>query len=202
MATPKYFPYGEREIAHLKAADPTLGAAIDRLGPLKRAVDPDLFASLVESVIGQLISGKAQATICSRLSERCGGTITAEALSSLDVETIKRCGISMRKARTIEDITARVRCGALDLEHLYTLDDEEVVTILSAIPGIGRWTAEMILIFALMRPDVFSWGDPSIRRGLCHLHNLEQLTKKEFEVYRERYSPYNTTASLYIWALS
>jgi len=88
------------------------------------------------------------------------------------------------------------------LDALREMPDETVIERLCALKGIGVWTAEMLLIFSLGRPDVLSWGDLAIRRGMTRLYGLKELTREKFEMYRKRYSPYGTVASLYIWAVS
>jgi len=95
-----------------------------------------------------------------------------------------------------------VVCGALDLAALHARPDAAVVATLSALPGVGVWTAEMLLIFSLGRPDVVSGGDPAIRRGMKRLYGLETLNKAHFAHDRERYRPYGTVASFYWWALA
>nr|MCU0538679.1 DNA-3-methyladenine glycosylase 2 family protein [Desulfobacterales bacterium] len=92
--------------------------------------------------------------------------------------------------------------GDLDLAELGRLPDEGVIRKLSALPGIGVWTAEMLLIFSLCRPDVVSWGDLAIRRGMMRLYGLKELSRPRFDRFRKRYSPYGSVASLYLWAVS
>ncbi|MPN12906.1 hypothetical protein SDC9_160226 [bioreactor metagenome] len=92
--------------------------------------------------------------------------------------------------------------GALDLDGLWQEPDHIVVERLSALRGVGVWTAEMLLIFAFLRPDVLSYGDLAIRRGIMELYGLKTLSKEQFERYRKRYSPYGTTASFYLWRAS
>ena len=92
--------------------------------------------------------------------------------------------------------------GELDLAGLRSLSDADVILRLTALPGVGRWTAEMYLLFSLQRPDVVSWGDLAIRRGMMNLYGLTTLSREEFDRYRRRYSPYGSVASLYLWAVS
>ncbi|MFA5448527.1 MAG: DNA-3-methyladenine glycosylase 2 family protein, partial [Sphaerochaeta sp.] len=106
------------------------------------------------------------------------------------------------KAEYIHNIAIKIEEGSLDLERLQTLEDDEVTKELVKLKGIGPWTAEMILLFGLKRPDVLSYGDLAILRGMRILYNLESIDRSTFEVYRRRYSPYGTTASLYLWAVS
>jgi DNA-3-methyladenine glycosylase II len=110
--------------------------------------------------------------------------------------------MSMRKATYIKGMAEACAKGDLDLDGLKLLPDQEVVARLSALRGIGAWTAEMILIFSLQRPDVVSWNDLAIRRGMMILYGLDQLTRDRFDQHRKRYSPYGSVASLYLWEIS
>jgi len=197
----KLFRYGKAEIDHLKSRDKKLGRAIDRIGMIERQVIPDLFEALVHSVVAQQISSKAAATVWGRLR----GTlpdITPGKVVNADVAEIQQCGLSMRKARYIKGIGAAAVSGELDLAGLRDMPDARVIERLSSLPGIGVWTAEMLLIFSLCRPDVVSWGDLAIRRGMMNLYGLKDLSKKQFDRFRKRYSPCGSVASLYLWALS
>ena len=195
------FQYGETEIAYLKKVDKALGEVIDRIGHIERAVIPDLFASLVRSIVAQQISSKAAATIGRRMSERFN-EITPETINAASIEDIQQLGMSMRKATYIKDTAHKVLSGELDIEMLHTLSDEDICNHLTALNGIGVWTAEMLMIFSKQRPDILSWNDLAIHRGLRMLHRHRKIDKKLFEKYRRRYSPYNTVASLYLWAIA
>lgn len=110
--------------------------------------------------------------------------------------------MSMRKAGYIKGISDEAIAGTVDFKTLYTLTDEEIIKKLSSFHGVGVWTAEMLLIFSLCRPDVVSSKDLAICRGMMNLYGLKELPKDKFERYRKRYSPYGSVASLYLWALS
>ena len=196
-----YFEYGETEISYLKRKDKALGEAIGVIGVLERSIEPDLFASAVNCIIGQQISMAAQDTIWSRLKEKTG-EVTAESILALPLEELKSTGISYRKAEYIKGIAQAVQTGTLDIQALYAMPDDEVIKKLSSLKGIGVWTAEMLLLFSMGRPDVFSFGDLAILRGLRMLHHHRKIDRKLFEKYRRRYSPYCSTASLYLWEIS
>ncbi len=196
-----YFEYGPKEIEHLKKKDKKLGAAIDRIGPIERETKPDLFVAMVDSIISQQISGKAADTILDRLCALLDG-ITADKLAATGLERIQQCGMTMRKAGYIKNLATLVADSALDLDGLRALPDDEVIRRLVKIDGIGVWTAEMLLLFALGRPDIVSYGDLAIRRGMMNLYGLKELPKAKFDRYRKRYSPYGSVASLYLWRLS
>jgi 3-methyladenine DNA glycosylase/8-oxoguanine DNA glycosylase len=196
----QYFEYGEAELVHLRKKDKELGAVIDHMGIIKRRINPDLFSALVESVVGQQISNKAAATVCGRLDALC--EMDASRLHSLSIEEIQSCGMSMRKAAYIKNIADAAVNKIINFDELPQKSDEEIIASLTAIKGIGVWTAEMLLIFSLMRPNVVSYGDLAIRRGMIQLYGLKELSKEQFARYAKRYSPYGSVASLYLWEMS
>ncbi len=198
---PHYFEYGSEEIAYLKARDPKLAEAIDAIGPVRREVTPDLFASLVNCIVGQQIATKAQKTIWKRMVDAFG-EITPEAIAACPDDELQAFGLSFRKVAYIKGSAERVVSGELDLPALVDLPDEEVCRQLSALPGIGVWTAEMLMTFSMQRPDIMSYGDLAILRGLRMLHHHRRITPELFAKYRRRYSPYGTVASLYLWAIA
>ena len=191
------FEYGQKETDHLKKRDKKLGKAIDEMGIIEREVNPDIFSSLVSSIVSQQISSKAAVTIFSRLSA-LAGEITPGSIKSLDIESIQKCGMSFKKAGYIKTAAE----ADIDFATLGLLSDKEIIDILTALPGIGLWTVEMLLLFSLSRPDILSYNDLAIRRGMMNLYGLEKITKPDFEKYRKKYSPYGSVASLYLWELS
>ncbi|WP_042820003.1 DNA-3-methyladenine glycosylase family protein [Yersinia wautersii] len=198
-----FYTYGETEINHLKRRDKKMAAAIERLGMLERPSSPDLFAALIRNIVDQQISVKAAQTVNTRLTLLLGSVTPATvAAASASAEAIQRCGMTMRKAGYIKGAADAAINGSLDLSVIAQLPDNEVITQLSRLDGVGVWTAEMLLISSLSRPDIVSWGDLAIRRGMMNLYRHKTLPRERFERYRRRYTPYGTTASLYLWALS
>lgn len=195
------FEYGQKEIEYLKSKDKKLGAAIDKIGMIKREITPDTFTALISSVVSQQISKKAAETVWNRLQELLQN-ITPESIFKADLLEIKGCGMSERKAGYIKGIAEAAMSGKVDFNTLYSLTDDEIIKKLSSLHGVGVWTAEMLLIFSLCRPDVVSYKDLAIRRGMMNLYGLKELPEEKFERYRKRYSPYGSIASLYLWALS
>jgi len=195
------FRYGQAELDHLHKKDKKLGAAIDEIGLIEREVTPDLFIALVASVASQQLSAKAAETVWSRMEDRFGA-ITPDVIASAMVEEIQRCGRSTRKAGYIHGIGTAVTEGRLDLAGLRNCSDDKIITRLTGLKGVGIWTAEMLLIFSMERPDVVSFGDLAIRRGMMKLYKKETIDRAGFNRYRKRYSPYGSVASLYLWEIS
>ena len=201
MSEKRFFPYGAVEIEYLKKKDKRLGEAIDRIGPLQRTVTPNLFNALINSIIGQQISMKAANTVRDRITMALG-EITPETICKISLEKLQSFGLSFRKAGYIKGIADVVLSKEFNIEELNELSDEEVCKRLSALKGLGIWTAEMLMIFSMERKNIVSWGDLAIRRGMMKLYHHKELDRKRFEVYKKRYSPYGTVASLYLWEIS
>jgi len=195
------FQYGQTEIEYLKKKDKKLAEAIERIGFVEREVIPDLFAALVNSIVGQQISMKAADTIWARMQERLGD-ITPENITLKTAEEVQQCGITMKKAIYIKNIADAILSSEFNINELFQLPDDEVCKRLSALNGIGIWTAQMLMTFCLQRPNIVSWDDLAIRRGMMMLYHHRKLDKVKFEKYKRRYSPYGTVAAFYLWAIS
>ncbi len=195
------FLYGEKEITYLRQRDQRLGEVMEKIGPIDREVDPSLFSSVVHQILGQQISSKAQETIWNRLREALG-MVDAQTIAAADPDFLHSLGISPRKVEEIREFAQKVRDGLFDLEGIRQKEDAEAIAQLTSLRGVGVWTAEMILLFGLQRPDILSYGDYGIRRGLCLLHAHTEITRELFETYRGLYHPYGSVASLYLWALA
>lgn len=196
-----YFAYGEEETNYLKARDTRLGEVIDKIGHVDRTVDTDLFSSVVHHIIGQQISTKAQQTIWQRMNDALG-TVSPETISRADINALQALGMTFRKAEYIKDFSEKVMSGAFDLDAVEHMSDEDAIKALAALKGIGVWTAEMILLFCLQRPNILSYDDLAIQRGMRMVYHHRKIDKKLFEKYRRRLSPYCSVASLYFWAVS
>lgn len=201
MDSASIFSYTPQELEALRARDARLCAAIDRIGPVERAVIPDPFMALIHSIVGQQISSAAHRTVWARLNERIPDMTPAGILSA-GADVLRGCGLSGRKAGYILGAAGAVAAGALDIAALKDLPDDAVVQRLIALPGVGKWTAEMLLIFSLQRRDVMSYADFGIRKGLCTLYDLPELTQAQFNAYRQRFSPHGSLASLYLWEIA
>ena len=130
------------------------------------------------------------------------GKVDASGILDAGVDELQSLGMTYRKVEYITDFATKVQNGKFDIEGIYEKSDEEVIEELSTLKGIGRWTAEMILLFCLQRPNVFSYDDLAILRGLRMIYHHRKIDKTLFEKYRRRFSPYCSVASLYLWAVS
>ena len=196
-----HFEYGEKEISYLKSKDAKLAEVIDTLGFVEREIDTDLFSAVVHHIIGQQISTKAQASIWQRMQDSLG-QVNTETILSAGVSNLQALGISFRKAEYITDFARKVHTGEFDIEAVSQMSDTDAISALSSLKGIGVWTAEMILLFCMQRPDIFSYDDLAIQRGLRMIYHHRRIDRKLFEKYRRRFSPYCSVASLYLWAVS
>jgi len=194
----EFFAYGDVEVNYLKAACPRLATVIEEAGMLRRTVKPEPLRALVSSIVSQQISTKAADTVLARV-ENLVGVMRAENFLALTDDELQACGLSYRKVGYIKGMCDAVASGALDLDGLADKTDAEVIATLSALNGIGVWSAEMFMIFTSQRPDILSYGDLIIRKAIMKLYGLDSLSKKDFEHYRQLYSPYGSVASMYLW---
>ena len=198
----RYFEYGDDAVEHLKARDAKLAAAIDAVGHVQREMEEgDLFNGVVHHIVGQQISSAALATVWGRMKANLG-EVTPAAVNAASVDELQSCGITFKKAEYIKGFAAKVESGAFDIDAVAHMDDAEAIAALSSLDGIGTWTAEMLLLFNLGRPDILSFGDLGIHRGMRMVYHHRKVTRPMFEKYRRRYSPYGSVASLYLWAIS
>ncbi len=195
------FRYGQKEIDYLTNRDPVLGEAIKRIGMIERETHPDLFSALVRNIVSQQVAKKAAATVWGRVQNLLG-EVTPPAVDKADPDAMQKCGLTMRKVNYIKNAAEALITGRIDFDSFPNMTDNEVIKVLTTLPGIGVWTAEMLLIFSMQRPDVLSWGDLALKRGMKNLYGIQELTKDTFESYRKLYSPCGSVAALYLWELS
>lgn len=196
-----FFEYDEQVMEYLCRRDEKLGAYIRKYGKICRPVVPDAFVSLVRSMLAQQISNKAFLTVCGRVEDACGG-IAPENILRLDFENLRSCGMSARKAQNIFSLAEYFLQKRISGEYFDNKGDEEIIKELVRLPGIGVWTAEMFLLFALQRQDILSYGDFGIKKGLCLVHGLDKINKKNFLEFKKLYSPFGSAASLYLWEIA
>lgn len=160
----------------------------------------DLFFDLVETILGQQLSGKAANTIIGRFKKLFGGKFpTPKKLLKMPDDKIRNCGTSWAKIKYIKNIATAVIDGSLPLEKLPLLSDDEIRKELIKIKGIGNWTVEMTLMFSLRRPDIFSPGDVGLQNAITNLYKIKKGDIKKIMRLSEKWRPYRTLASLYLW---
>jgi DNA-3-methyladenine glycosylase II len=158
------------------------------------------FAALAESILHQQLAGAAARAIHRRFVALFDGDLSPNAVLALSPKRLRAAGLSGRKVASMRDLAAKVLDGTVPLDRIGRLADEEVVTRLSSVRGIGRWTAEMFLMFQLRRLDVWPVGDYGVRQGYALAYGLRKLpTPKQLEVEGERFRPYRTAAAWYCW---
>ena len=188
--------------AHLRAADPVLARAIDAVGPLTLQAAGRPYAALVRSILYQQLAGPAAAAIERRFLALYGdrGEVPApEQLLATDLDTFRSAGVSRQKAGYLLDLAAKTVAGVVG-DHLAELPDDEVAQRVMAVKGIGRWTADMLLIFSLGRPDVLPVGDLGFRNAVRRLYgHAEYLSPRELEALAEPWRPYRSAATWYCW---
>lgn len=170
------------------------------VGPCDLRPRKDRFGVLVRAIVGQQISGKAADSIAARLLEKTGEPYQHEAILALADEELRSCGLSPQKVRYVRGLAEHVRDGKVRLDRLHRMDDEAIIESLTQVPGIGRWTAEMFLIFCLNRPDVLPVADLGIRTGLQKHHGLDDLpAPRQCVELAEPWRPYRSVAMWYLW---
>jgi DNA-3-methyladenine glycosylase II len=188
-------------IRHL-AQDPLMVPLIEAHGPLDLPPDNDYFNTLFEAIANQQLSSKSAAAIIRKVRAIMpgGGAPTPEAILATPDEHLRNAGFSWRKAEYVKDLAQRVVSGELDLAHIAQMEEEEIIKQLVAVKGIGRWSAEMFLMFSLARPDIFAVGDYGLQVALRNLHGLDALPKPaQMRQLAEPWRPYRSYASLYLW---
>jgi DNA-3-methyladenine glycosylase II len=188
-------------VAYLSRVDPDMGALIRQIGVYRPIITRDPFQALVGSIIHQQVSMAAAATILKRVHAACGpGRLTAARLASVPVESLRAAGVSSQKARYLHDLAAHFADGRLTPRKLRSWDDQRVLEEVTKVLGIGRWTAEMLLIFCLERPDVWPVDDLGVQKAAARFAGRKTpFTRQALEKYGERWRPFRTYATWYLW---
>jgi DNA-3-methyladenine glycosylase II len=183
------------------AADAALADIVKQVGPFEpRPASGNYFASLARAIMFQQLAGRAAAAIHARFVAAIGGDVTPEAVLQTTPEMLRAAGLSGNKTAAILDLATKFTDGTVKLHDLHSLGDEELITRLSAVRGIGRWTAEMFLLFELQRPDVWPVDDYGVRNGWSLMHGLPSTIKpKELQAEGERFRPYRSVVAWYCW---
>lgn len=187
--------------AAVSAADQELAAFIDRAGPYApRAGQGDAFAALARAIAFQQLATRAAAAIHGRLVTAIGGAVTPEAILGTDVGALRAAGLSAAKTTSLLDLAAKVADDTVPLRGIEALDDDEIVARLTTVRGIGRWTAEMFLLFELQRPDVWPVDDLGVRHGWRLIHGESGLlTPRDLQATGDRFRPYRSVVALFCW---
>lgn len=195
------FPVQPEELTLLASKDKKLAHAIDLIGPIERQCHPGLLYGLMHAITGQQIGGKAHQSIWNRFRENFSPE-RPEEIASSSLESIRACGLSMRKAEYIRHLARLFSDGSLKDHLLSAMSDTDLRNTLIALPGIGPWTVDMLLIFTFQRKNIISFGDLGIQRGLRMLYGHKAITQQLFERYQKRYSPLASVASFYLWEIA
>lgn len=187
--------------AHLAGCDPVMAALVARVGACRLAARDHGFATLAGVMIGQQLSRAAANTIRGRLVARLGGSLAPALLLAASDEELRACGLSRPKIAYLRALAARVADGSFDFAALHTLDDEAAVELLRSVKGVGRWTAEMYLIFVLGRGDLLPLDDAALRYTFCELYEVpKERFREAFVAAGERWRPYRSAACWYFYA--
>ena len=196
----------DHAVAHLAKSDDVMAGLVEQFGELdleerRRGRPADAYGALLRSIVGQQLSVKAARSIYGRLTELFGGkTPTPAELLAVDDATLRGVGLSGAKVKYVRSLAEHVEAGDLHLDGLTDMSDDEVIAELTVVKGLGVWTAHMFLIFHLQRPDVLPVGDLGIRRAVERHYGLEEIPDAEtLERLGERWAPYRSLASLYLW---
>ena len=196
LKTPAYWTRAKRQ---LSAADPILGALIVRYRGLTLASRGDAFQTLARSIVGQQISVKAAQSVWERFATAVGDMQPKRVLK-LSEDQLRGCGLSGQKVKYLSDLSGRFADGTIDVARWHAMDDETLMTDLTQIKGIGRWTAEMFLIFYLTRPDVFPLGDLGVQRALSlHYNKGKPLSDRRIATLSKLWTPWRSVATWYLW---
>lgn len=185
---------------HLIKADPVLAAIIEKVGPCNLTPRAPNFETLARSITFQQLSGKAAGTIFGRLRNAVGRRFTAAAFLRLTEAELRACGLSRQKIASLTDLAEHVASRRISFRGLRELEDEQIIELLSQVRGVGVWTVQMFLMFALERPNVLPTGDLGIRNAIWKAYGLEAAPKPvEIAKFAERWHPHCTVACWYLW---
>ncbi|HEX7969146.1 MAG TPA: hypothetical protein VF502_13075 [Stellaceae bacterium] len=191
----------ERAVRRLARRDKRLAAVVKAVGPCRLRRAPGGFPRLFQAILRQQLSGKAAATIAARVHAACGGIVAAEAVAALDDAAFARAGVSRQKRDYLRGLAAMALASPTIFDELEALPDDAAIAALITVKGIGRWTADMYLMFALGRLDVLPLGDLSIRAAITEIYGLRSSARPaEFAAVAEVWRPYRSIVSWYFYA--
>lgn len=184
----------------LKEKEPLFGNVIEACGPIEMELAEDAYTALASAIVSQQLSGRVAEVIWGRVVALLGGDVTAERVLATADERFREAGLSNSKTKYLRCLSEAVLGGLVKPGEFPDMEDEEIIQSLVAVKGIGRWTAEMFLMFSLGRTDVFSPGDGGLQRAVKKLYGLEEIpSSDELIAISDRWKPYRTFASFYLW---
>lgn len=192
------FTLENEEVKYLTEKDPGLSLLIHKIGPIELQLDKDYYRSLVKRIVGQQLSIKAAQTIFTRV-EVVWKNLDPKRLNEVEDQTLRDAGLSRAKITYLRDLTEKHLSGEVDFSTIQLMEDEQVIEALTKIKGVGKWSAEMFLIFSLGRLNILSTQDVSIRNAIKWLNNMSKEEDVDFTYFYEKWSPYNSVASLFLW---
>jgi DNA-3-methyladenine glycosylase II len=189
-----------RAIKHLTAADPVLAAIIERVGPYRMQYRDPTFWAIARAIVFQQLNGKAATTIWDRLEKAAGGEVTAESILAMTEAQMRAAGLSRQKLSYLRDLAARTASGEIDFAAMPTWTDAEVIEHLTRVKGIGEWTAQMFLLFALRRPNVLPTADYGVRAAMKKAYRMRTMPKPaRMQKIARAWHPYCSVACWYLW---
>ncbi len=187
-------------LKHLTSADPVLAGIIEQIGPYKPRYATPTFENMARSIAYQQLHGKAAATIFGRLLDACDLELTPQSVLKLSIEQMRACGLSKQKLSYIRDLAEKTISGDVNFEQLRAMDDEDVIEHLTRVKGIGRWSAQMFLMFALRRPDIMPVVDLGINMAIKRAYRKRKVPKPpQILKIAEPWRPYRSVACWYLW---
>jgi len=194
---PKYW---NSAVKYLSKKDPVMKKLISQYRDKTLTTRRDIFYSLCKSIIGQQISIQAANSVFEKFEKACNGKINPKKINKLKPSKLKRCGLSRQKVKGIKELAIKFENKSFDPKKIKFMTDEEAIIYLSSLRQIGRWSAEMILLFTLNRPDIWPVQDIGLLRSISNNYKKEYLPPKRFiEILRKKFTPYCSVATWYLW---
>lgn len=195
------FPYTQKEMDHLCSRDPKLARVIEHAGFIERPMYPSVFDALVHLMGFQQVSPTHHAALCT-LNNAAYDYSTPEQLLTIPDSWLLAQGLVPRRVQYLRSLANAVQCGRLDLESLADKSEKDIRSAFALIDGVGPWTVDMVMLFALGRPNILSYYDSGIRKGLMLLHDLPEMNLCMFGDFKRMYEPYGSVAAFYLWSIA
>lgn len=199
METVLIYKNNSKEAVYLLAKDPHLKPLLTKTEEIKIVLAKDYYQALVQTIISQQLSTRVAEVIYQRLEALMNNQISARDMIALDEQVLRDIGVSRPKIKYLKSLAEHVVTNKIKFENLDAMEDQEIIETLTSVKGIGVWTAQMFLMFSMGREDVFSTLDLGLRRALKNLLNRPDMTLEEIEMYSQKWKPYRTFVSHYLW---